>query len=233
MDYFPGQPPQDDPRLYEITLEHLLTMTSGFYWPETEPVFPSWVEDAFLSGFPQDALFHSPIIYNPGTTFSYCTACTHLLSIILQEASGMLAQDFAQQYLMSPLGISAEEWSWNRIGGGHNSGGWGFYLTPRSMAKLGYLYLQEGEWDGLQVIPRDWVRQSRRSLVDDYYGYLWWVTMINGHPAFYANGHGGQYIYIFPSLDMVIVITQETRLHNGGEPTEILHDYFTPAVIAP
>jgi CubicO group peptidase (beta-lactamase class C family) len=154
----------------------------------------------------------------------------------------MPAQDFAQEFLMQPLGISSQDWSWNRTGLGYNTGGWGFYLTPRDMAKIGYLYLKNGSWDGKQVIPEEWVSESRRthiSLGSSFgypyqrygYGYLWWTTMLGGHPAYYAVGHGGQYIYVLPTLDMVVVITQETELHKSGDPFEIIKDYFSAAVL--
>jgi CubicO group peptidase (beta-lactamase class C family) len=238
MDYFPEYAtPELDPRAYEVTIEDLLTMTSGFDWPEKEPIAPAFINEAFSSGMPQNTLLRSKIVAEPGSTFNYCTACTHVLSIILQEATGIPAQEFAQEYLMTPLGISPDDWDWDEVGLGYNSGGWGFYLTPRDMAKLGYLYLNNGNWDGNQIIPEEWVRTSRQKLVDlgqhQGYGYLWWTTMLDGHPAYYANGHGGQYIYVLPTLDLVVVVTQETDSHNGGDPAEIIQDYFALAVLNP
>jgi CubicO group peptidase (beta-lactamase class C family) len=147
------------------------------------------------------------------------------------------AQDFAQEYLMDPLGISPEDWGWNQVSMGYNSGGWAFYLTPRDMAKIGYLYLHNGAWDGEQIVPEDWARTSHRSLVDlgqhQGYGYLWWTIMIDTHPAYYAIGHGGQYIFVLPTLDLIVVVTQETALHHHGDPAGIIQDYFAPAVLAP
>jgi CubicO group peptidase (beta-lactamase class C family) len=241
MDYFPEYS-LPDARASNITIEHLLTMTSGFYWPEIEPIAPGFIDDAFNSGKPQDALLRSSIVATPGSTFNYCTACTHVLSIILQDSTGVPAQDFAQEYLMDPLGISLDDWSWNQTAYGYNTGGWGFYLSPRDMAKFGYLYLHNGYWDGKQIIPEEWIHLSRtthinlgRSNASPYqsfgYGYLWWTTNLGGHPAYYAVGHGGQYIYILPTLDMVIVITQRTESHHPGDPFEIIKDYFAAAVL--
>lgn len=236
MDYFPEYAtPELDPLAYEVTIEDLLTMTSGFDWPEKEPVRPTFIDEALSSGMPQNTLLRSKIVSEPGSTFNYCTACTHLLSIILQQATGMPTQEFAQKYLMTPLGISPDEWDWDQIGLGYNSGGWGFDLTPRDMAKLGYLYLNNGNWDGNQIIPEEWVRTSRQKLVDlgqnGGYGYLWWRTFLGGHPAYYANGHGGQYIYVLPTLNLVVVVTQKTDSHNGGDPAEIIQDYFASAIV--
>ena len=240
MDYFPEYASEVDTHAYDITLAHLLTMTSGFYWPEVHP-FPSFMDDAFNSIAPEKALFHSPITSTPGTIFNYCTACTHVLSIILQDATGIPAQDFAQKYIMDPLGISSDDWSWYRNAFGYNTGGWGFELTPRDMAKFGYLYLHDGIWDGEQIVPAEWVRQSRlthinlgESNVPPYrnfgYGYLWWTTLLGGHPAYYAVGHGGQYIFILPSLDMIVVITERTEINLDQDPSDIIKNYFTAGV---
>lgn len=241
MDYFPEYASTVDGDAYDITLDNLLTMTSGFYWPEDEP-YPSFVENAFNSAAPQEALFQSPIIDKPGSRFNYCTACTHVLSIILQDATGMPAQDFAQKFLMDPIGISPESWYWNRNALGYNTGGWGFEMTPRDMAKFGYLYLNNGNWDGEQVIPAEWVRESRRSQIDlgdspippfrNYgYGYLWWTTSLGGHPVYYALGHGGQFIYILPTLDMIVVITERMEINRFGDPAEIIKDYFAASIL--
>jgi CubicO group peptidase (beta-lactamase class C family) len=245
MDYFPGYSPAEvDSQAYAVTIEDLLTMTSGFYWPEDEPVSPAYIDAAFLSGKPQDVLLRSPIDGKPGTAFNYCTACTHVLSIILQDATGMPAQEFAQKFLMDPLGIAPDDWYWDRTAYGYNTGGWAFSLNPRDMARFGYLYLHNGNWDGQQVVPEEWVRESRqahirlgKSNTAPYqslgYGYLWWTTNLGGHPAYYALGHGGQYIYILPTMDMIVVITQRTDSHNGGDPFEIIRDYFAAAVLDP
>jgi CubicO group peptidase (beta-lactamase class C family) len=243
MNYFPEYSTTEvDAQAYDVTLEHLLTMTSGFYWPEIEPIAPAYIVDALYSGKPQDTLIRSPIVAAPGTTFNYCTACTHVLSIIIQDSTGVPAQDFAQKFLMDPLGISPDDWSWSRTAFGYNTGGWEFDLTPRDMAKFGYLYLNNGNWEGEQIIPEEWVRESRQthiSLGDSNtppyqhygYGYLWLTTNLGGHPAYYALGHGGQYIYILPTMDMVVVVTQETDLHRWGDPYEIIKNYFAAAVM--
>lgn len=238
MDYFPEYATQDlDPLAYDVTIEHLLTMTSGFYWPEHELGHRPSLDEAFSSGAPQELLFASPIIHTPGSTFNYCTACTHTLSMIIQKATGMPTQDIAQEFLMAPLGIPPSDWSWNHNSDGYNTGGWGFYLTPRDMAKIGYIYLNNGLWDGEQIIPEEWARTSHRRLVDlgqhEGYGYLWWTGRIGSHPAYYAAGHGGQYIYILPTLDLIVVVTQETSLKHGGSPTELIRDYFAIAVLDP
>jgi CubicO group peptidase (beta-lactamase class C family) len=153
----------------------------------------------------------------------------------------MPAQDFAQKYLMDPMGISPGDWYWYRTPFGYNTGGWGFELTPRDMAKFGYLYLNNGNWDGEQIIPAEWVRESRHPYINlgdspthPYrnfgYGYLWWTTSLGGHPAYYAVGHGGQYIFILPTLDMVVVITERIELERFGDPTDIIMDYFAAAI---
>jgi CubicO group peptidase (beta-lactamase class C family) len=233
--YFPEYiTPETDARFGEITIEHLLTMTSGFSWSDDQFL------DEFGLGRPQEVLFKQRIVNPPGSMFNYCTACTHALSIILQKATGMTGKDFAQQTLMDPLGITPEAWDWDSTDQGYNTGGWGMYWTPRQMAKYGYLYLKNGNWDGQQVVPEAWVKESRRPQVDTYkdsrtqgygYGYLWWITIASGHPVYYAAGYGGQYIYVLPTLDMVVVVTQNVESENSGDPLDVIGDYFATAVL--
>lgn len=237
VDYFPqAVTPGMDPRFNDITIRHLLTMTPGFYWPEEEPVAGPSVDKWFGRGCLPEDLFRLPMIAEPGRAFQYCTACTHLLSAILSISTGMTARDFAQETLFTPLGISSDDWNWFATSYGYNTGGWAIYLTPRDMAKFGYLYLRHGEWDGKQIISPDWVHESTRrqfkfpdSRVEGY-GYLWVVTNLKGHPAYYAKGHGGQYIYVLPTLDLVVVVTQETESHIYGDPSQIVGDYIAGSV---
>jgi len=233
IDYFPqAVTPGMDPRFSDITIKDLLTMTPGFYWPETEPVAGAVVDEWWERGNLPEELFQLPMVEEPGSVFKYCTACTHLLSAILSISTGMTARDFAQENLFGPLGISSDDWDWLTTSYGYNKGGWAIYLTPRDMAKFGYLYLKHGEWDGNQIISSDWVRESTRRQIKlgdsqvEGYGYLWWVTNLQGHPAYYAAGHGGQYIYVLPTLDLVVVVTQQTDSHLSGDPSQLIGDYI-------
>jgi hypothetical protein len=127
--------------------------------------------------------------------------------------------DFAREHLFGPLGIT--HYRWLEHADGTTYGPWGLYLTPRDMARVGQLLLQRGQWEGRQLVPEDWLDESTRarpppdSVRNDAglahyglgYGYYWWVSA--EHRAFFASGHGGQYILVRPDLQLVVVLTAE------------------------
>ena len=117
-----------------------------------------------------------PVLWEPGSHFVYCSPAIHLLSPILQRATGMTALDFARQNLFAPLGIQNVIWATGPQG--YNRGSEGIYLQPRDMAKIGYLWLNQGQWEGTQIVSRAWVEQSVKSHLktdgNDDYGYAWW-----------------------------------------------------------
>src|SRR5690606_20827466 len=124
--------------------------------------------------------------------------CSHILSAILQQATGMNPRDFAERYLFKPLGISNIQWDTDPAG--IPIGGWGLQMTPRDMAKLGYLYLQGGKWDGQQILSAEWVEDATRKHTDTDgalgYGYQWWIdSALEGYAAF---GRYGQTIFVIP-----------------------------------
>jgi CubicO group peptidase (beta-lactamase class C family) len=143
LDFFPERTFENDDELKRsITLEHLLTMSSGLAGNDHEMVSSrDWVQ----------SVLDQPMTSEPGTAFNYNSGNAHVLSAIIQETSGLNTRDFAQQYLFDPLGISDLTWQMdiNDI----PKGGWGMAMKPRDMAKLGYLYLNQGVWDGQQIIP--------------------------------------------------------------------------------
>jgi hypothetical protein len=157
---------------------------------------PDWVQ----------AALDRPMVAEPGAEFCYDSPGFHLLSAILQEATGMTALDFAHQYLFEPLGIHEVTWEIDPQG---RTRGWGdLHLLPEDAAKIGYLFLHRGEWDGQQIVPQAWVldsvRAHNRFVGDDYgYGYGWWIS-----PAgYYASGRGGQNVRVLASLNTVVVTT--------------------------
>jgi hypothetical protein len=129
----------------------------------------------------------------------------HLLSAIIQETTGMTELDFARQVLFEPLGIREVYWQYDPQGYSH---GWGdLHLRPRDAAKIGYLWLHNGEWDGQQIVPADWVADAVKVHVKtgqkDNYGYGWWVSDDN----YSAMGRGGQNIKVYPALNIIVVTT--------------------------
>lgn len=219
LDQFPERTVANlDPAKQAMTLEHLLTMTSGLDWPEigSPYVSPSNPVGQMLRSpdFVQFVL-DRPMDEEPGTTFNYNSGASHLLSAIIQSKTGASTLSFAQEHLFGPLGISSVYWPSDP--GGISSGGFGIRMTPRDMAKFGYLYLNDGLWDGVQIVPDEWVETSTKthSVESSLYGYQWWIDS----EYYWARGILGQHIVVVPNLDMVVVFTSE--LTGGSQPFSI------------
>ena len=206
-------PPDADPRVADVTLEQLLEMTSGLAWDAgsdwpTLTASDDWV--ALTLG--------QPVVGVPGQTYVYNTGGSHLLSVIVEAATGQDAEEYARDKLFGPLGI--EPGDWPRSPQGEPSGGSGLELTARDMAKLGYLFLNQGSWDGEQIVPADYALaattyQSAGDATGGWanYGYQWWITATDfGYPAYFALGYGGQHIFVVPALDLVVVAAVERRV---------------------
>jgi len=210
--FFPDHLQGDSPAAKRaITIEDLLTMRSGL--ESTSNVnYGAWVQSG---NWVRHALTRS-LIHPPGTEMVYSTGNTHLLSAILTKATGASTWQFAQDTLAKPMGFSLAQWP--RDPQGIYFGGNDMLLTPRQMLAFGEIYLNEGRLGEKQVVPAAWVKaslmprvQSRRE-ADRYYGYGWWIRELGGRQAFYAWGYGGQYIFLIPSLDLVIVTTSSSSV---------------------
>jgi CubicO group peptidase (beta-lactamase class C family) len=210
-----------------MTLEHLLKMQSGLEW---EDGVPTYIEMG-----KQDDLIHyvldRPMAAEPGSTFEYCSGCSHLLSIIIQRTSEEGTLAFAQKHLFDPLGITNVIWEQDRSG--YPNGGWGLALAPRDMAKFGYLYLNNGVWEGNQIIPTAWVDVSTAQQVhvsdDTAYGYQWWIYPSSGMYA--ARGYQQQAIFIHPELNLVVAITAEIDDAPGGLLFDLIEKHVVGSVI--
>ncbi|MCA9739442.1 MAG: serine hydrolase [Gemmatimonadota bacterium] len=197
-----------------ITIRHLLTMTGGFEWSEaTVDLYNEWV----LSPDQVANILDRALVTTPGSTFLYNTGAVHLLGVLLEEATGMDLETYAQQTLFRPIGISRAVWEPGT--GGFVNGGAGLDLAPRDMARFGQLALQNG-WSGEHaVVPEAWLAEATAPwfswtspagpIEHVTYGYLWWVD--RDHDAFFAWGHGGQFVYVVPRLDLVVVTATEYR----------------------
>jgi len=220
-----------------ITLEHMLTMSTGLEWYEMEysygderNSFYQWVRSDERVKYVLDL----PMTAVPGTDYNYNTGVSHLLSAIIQKESGMRTDSFAMKNLFEPLGIN--DFYWFIEPNGIPTGGHGLLLSPRDMAKFGYLYLNNGIWDGTQVVPENWVKESSKPLIqrkyitDFYYGYQWWVRPDN---YYCAVGYAGQWIYVVPDSDLVVVFTNsinEEEYLQLTTPERLLRTYILPAV---
>jgi CubicO group peptidase (beta-lactamase class C family) len=191
-----------------IKVHDLITMTSGIGWEEdtTENQIqrtPNWVQSILALG----------TTTTPGTAFNYSTGNTHLGSAVLAAATKTTGCEFIHQNVLAPLGIVAEHWG--RDPQGNFSGGYNLYLTPRELAKFGLLYLHDGKSNGKQLVPAAWVQTSMANQVDAgapySYGYTFWLQELAGHHVAMSWGFGGQMIYIIKDLDLVVVMTTNTR----------------------
>jgi len=194
-----------DERKQSITVRDLVSMRNGMEsqcFQGDEPTLdamrsqPDWVQ----------AALDRKMVSQPGTQFCYDSPGTHILSAILQKATGMTELEFARQFLFEPLGISDVIWERDPQGYTH---GWGdIHLKPEDSAKLGYLWLHGGNWNGKQIVSASWVsdsiRAQSRMVGNDYgYGYGWWISPVD----FYAEGREGQFIRVISSINTVVVIT--------------------------
>ncbi len=221
LDFFPNQTIANrDSRKENLTIKHLLTMTSGLDWHEFDVPYgesdnsftqlvtsPNWVQ----------YVLDRPMVAAPGEVWNYNSGEFHLLSALLQNATGLPYWSpiipFAFSTLADPLGIVDAFWQTDPHG--IPFGGSGLELTPRSMAKFGFLYLNNGTWDTQQLIPKDWVALSTSSYssVDTStdYCYGWWRKP-DLH-AYYALGYAGQHILVIPQYDLVVVFTSYDLTH--------------------
>jgi CubicO group peptidase (beta-lactamase class C family) len=207
VDFFPESTIENlDSRKKNMTLHHLLTMTTGFEWDE-------WTGDRALkmmrSANPVEYMLDLPMKNEPGTVLTYCTGASHLLSAIIQKTTGKTTLEFARKYLFIPLGIFDVQWTYDQQYIYH--GGHGLSLASRDMAKFGHLYLNNGTWNGKQIVSTDWVTKSTQSYnffhENSGYGYQWWIFPQSN--VYYASGLYGQSIYVAPENDVVVVFTAD------------------------
>ena len=215
-----------DARKERITVRHLASMSSGLDCA-AEPDEPTFHEMMASPDWVQFALDRK-VLWEPGTHFVYCSPAMHLLSPILQQATGMTALDFARQNLFEPLGI--QDVLWLTDPQGFNVGAADIYLHPHDMAKLGYLWLNRGMWDGQQVVPRKWVDasvtlQMADTEFEEDYGYGWRVSRGNDLRYYFATGRGGQRITVVPEWNLVVATT------GGGFDFSEIDPLLVPALV--
>jgi CubicO group peptidase (beta-lactamase class C family) len=195
-----------------ITLRHLLNMHSGLECNDWDGSSPGNEERMYDSRDWIGFMLNLRMAAEPGTLPSYCTGGVVLLGHVVSLRSGMALKDYAQQWLLGPLDIQQSQW--RHSPDGRATGATGFGLRPRDAAKLGALFVNEGVWNGARVVPESWVMTTRQRAVTlgaAGYGYLWWKqAYAHGNAqvqSVFAAGNGGNYVFMFPSLELVVAFT--------------------------
>ena len=194
----------------EISVKHLLNMSSGIDWDERKEIL-SLVNNEIKE--PIRYVLSKEMKYQPGEKMKYNSITTHVLSRVLEIETGMPLHELAKTKLFEPLGI--EKYEWEKDPEGYAWGGYGLQLTGRDLAKLGQLYLQKGNWKGEQLVPESWVIESSQKQIETGveglgYSNQWWHVDIEVYdqPIYYGQGYGGQALVIVPDKNMVIVALQ-------------------------
>lgn len=201
-DIFPEKMPENPHKhMNQITIEHLLTMSSGASFNEARALMAKdWVKD-FLS---------SEVTFEPGKKFHYNSLNTYMLSAILYKRTGISLTEYLEKRLFSPMKISG--YYWEKCPLGIEKGGWGLYMGILDYAKLGQLYLNGGVWNGKSLVSPEWVAESTSKKIAkpddvsrDGYGYQIWI--LKNNLGFLFSGMFGQNVFVFPKRDMVIAVT--------------------------
>lgn len=237
LDSFPEVAGQiTDPRKEQITIRQMLQMRAGYPWEETHQDL--W--EGLLSGHYPRLVEEFPLTGDPGTEFQYSNLTSNWLGIIVDRACGSHLKPYAEENLFSPMGIEPGEWGtdWD----GHNNGCGDLHLRARDMARVGQLYLDDGQYQGSQIVPVDWVHESLRTYTKDAwdnigrfrhigYGYHWWSATAGDQHVNFAWGHGGQLIVLVDELDMVVVTTADPFwLQSDGQSWR--HEKATISLVA-
>lgn len=235
---------QTDPRKAEMTLKNLLTMRSGIDWV-TEGGYSN--PDHSTNGLEasdtwiQFVLDH-PMDQTPGTVWEYNDGVSVLIGKVLREATGQNVGDWANEQLFVPIGIN--EFYWKTTPDGETDTEGGLYLKAHDLARIGHLFLNDGVWDGEQILSADYVKASITPIIadvapdnDDFdvgYGYQWWINEFSdGETKVYsANGFGGQFLIVMPEHGIVAVLTGWNIEGNSGLVSNVLRDEVIPAALA-
>ncbi|MGH7949764.1 MAG: serine hydrolase domain-containing protein [Candidatus Binataceae bacterium] len=246
-----------------ICLKHFLSMTAGLAWDESSYPYFRYLNDHMDMNVAPDPIryvLEKQVVAVPGTTFDYNSGLSLALGQVILNVSGMPADKFAERHLFDPLGIP--RYFWFKYPNGAVQAGGGLHITPRDMAKIGYLYLNGGRWHGRQIVSEAWITASTTQHAPgegyDRIGTMWWLEKIGlpvtgGWPhqygyqwwlgsfrlgdrvvkCFSARGRAGQFIFVFPELNLVAVFTGWNEFSLMNQPFDMLERYILPAASAP
>src|SRR5271165_4227281 len=224
-----------DERKRRMTLRHVLTMTTGLDWDEDVAYDDPRNGSSRMEATRDWVRFviDQPMANEPGSTFAYSSGATELLAHIFKRETGQDIEIYARRHLFAPLGIRHYHWKRTPLGVVDTEGG--LYLSARDLAKIGYLYLSGGVWDGQRLLSEQWIANSMAphvSLAADWkYGYQWWLAPYGEGPryAWAARGIGGQLLLVFPQDELLAVLTA-WRILDGKPYTPAVIDMLRPAV---
>lgn len=224
-----------DDRKRRMTLQNVLTMTTGLAWIEDVP-YDDPRSDSSLMEATDDwvqYVIDKPMAQEPGAVFNYSSGATELLAYIFQKETGQDIDAYGEKYLFAPLGIKHY---WKRTYRGVVDTEGGLYLTGADLAKIGYLYLNAGVWDGKRLISEAWVRQSLTPAIDTgwqglKYGFKWWLQPSKDGKEYiwHGIGFGGQRLMVFPAEQLIATFTGWDILTDPEVDSE-LADRLLPAV---
>ncbi|MGW8316222.1 MAG: serine hydrolase domain-containing protein [Bacteroidales bacterium] len=250
FEYLPDYQNFRTPEKEKITIEHLLTMTSGFEWDEWGVSLSSVENDQigiwFWEEGPMDYILSRDLVAEPGTRFNYSGGDIQILVEILRNATGMTLDEFSSTYLFGPMGIDTYDW-WLIFPTGEIQGAGGLKLTPRDMVKLGAMMMNDGVWEGTRIISEEWVSKCRSPYAGNTgikvpgedlgrvgYAYTWWTRSFRQDGLnigmYLALGWGGQKIMVLPELDMIVVFTG-ANYNSNVHQFEILERFILPAIL--
>jgi CubicO group peptidase (beta-lactamase class C family) len=247
VDFFPEQRSVlvQDERRARMRLEDILTMRTGTDYNENGTGSPHFQLNDLTTGW-DDFWLARPMVNEPGGFWRYDSGGVIALSAMLKDRYGSHADVYIDEKLFSPLGITRRKWFRNQELHPHTGGG--LNMRALDLLKIGQLYLQKGKWNGQQLISEAWIDASfkRHYTFSNApgstskrigYGYLWWLLQPDpagdGTPIYAAMGYRGQYIFIIPEHDMVVVVTSWMPVNISSEPVNFLYSDILPAVVAP
>lgn len=208
-----------NPKTRSITLANLLTMRAGLRWYERGESLWRF----YFTKYRFRMALREPLVFPPGRVFNYSTAVSHLIGGAVSKAVGQSLKDYANTRLFNPMGITVKRWLRDPLG--NEDAGAGLHLTPRQMAKFGYLYLKNGRWEGKQLVPAAWVAESTRSQIGASaslsYGYQFWIRDMGECAGYLAWGRAGQFIAVVPEKDLIVVVTSRPL-------TGLLSNHYLP-----
>jgi len=245
--FFPEYSHLKDQKKDKITVEHLLTMTSGLQWNEMDVSVNTRNEkndiiQSFHAADPIEYILAKPVVAEPGTRWYYSGGDVNILGEVIRKATGLRMDDFAQQHLFTPLGIKEYKWDFMNPDIIHAAAN--LKLRPRDMLKFGQMYLDGGMWKGKRILSRQWVERSTKAQQrvspeswqeseGERYGYQWFLrtyhTRSGAYESYLRTGWGGQRIVVLPGLEMVVVFTGGNHATPDPE-NEIMIRYILPAV---